>query len=45
MVGGWDILPVGIKQGSEVCAAHIAEVLSSVQMTLLSPWRNIFAHT
>jgi hypothetical protein len=45
MVGGWDILSVGTKQGSEVCLSHIAEVLSSVQMTLLSPWRNICAHT
>jgi hypothetical protein len=37
MVGGWDILPVGTKQGGEVCLSHIAEVLCSVEMTLLFP--------
>jgi len=45
MVGGWDILPVGTKQGGAVCLSHIAEVLSLVRMTLLSLWRNIYAHT
>lgn len=45
MVGGWDILPVGTKQGSEVRLSHVAEVLSLVQMTLMSQWRNICAHT
>lgn len=24
MVGGWDILPVGTKQGGELCLSHIA---------------------